>query len=191
MEQRYNNHMDLQQIYDYCELHGETVTYNPGERLEEEGKTAQWFAFVKKGHFKYIAHDLNDNSEHIAWFSLEDEIVASYPNLLYGRPSYFTIEAITPSTVLRVSSERINDFFNQSVETMSLRIHLSEHLLTQFQNRYMDFYRATPPERYKLLLERCPGIVNELSLQDIASYLNVTPSYLSIIRKNITFEEKK
>ena len=44
-------------------------------------------------------------------------------------------------------------------------------------------------ERYELLLQRCPGIVEHLDLQDIASFLNVTPKTISMIRKNITFSK--
>ena len=39
----------------------------------------------------------------------------------------------------------------------------------------------------ELLLQRCPGIVEHLALQDIASFLNVTPKTISMIRKDITF----
>ena len=48
-------------------------------------------------------------------------------------------------------------------------------------------YRATPHERYNLLMQRCLGIVEHLNLQDIASFLNVTPKTISKIRKEITF----
>ena len=50
---------------------------------------------------------------------------------------------------------------------------------------------ATARERYELLLKRCPGIVEHLALQDFASFLCITPNYLSTIRKSITFESKK
>ena len=56
---------------------------------------------------------------------------------------------------------------------------------------YLDLHRATARERYELLLRRCPGIVHHLALQDLASFLCVTPNYLSTIRKDITFEAKK
>jgi len=46
---------------------------------------------------------------------------------------------------------------------------------------------STPRERYDLLMQRCPGIVEHLDLQDIASFLNVTPKTISKIRKEITF----
>ena len=39
----------------------------------------------------------------------------------------------------------------------------------------------------ELLLQCCPGIVEHLALQDIASFLNVTPKTISMIRKDITF----
>ena len=39
-------------------------------------------------------------------------------------------------------------------------------------------------------MERCPGIVEHLDLQDIASFLNVTPKTISKIRKEITFGKK-
>ena len=46
-------------------------------------------------------------------------------------------------------------------------------------------------EGYELLLQRCPGIVEHLALQDLASFLCITPNYLSTIRKSITFESHK
>ena len=42
-----------------------------------------------------------------------------------------------------------------------------------------------------MLLCRCLGIVDLLDLQDIASFLNVTPKTISMIRCDITFGEKK
>ena len=77
--------------------------------------------------------------------------------------------------------------FRQNTKTMELRSIIAEHLLCQSRARYLDFYRATPFERYDLLLQRCPGIVEHLPLNAIASFLNVTPVYLSKIRKEIAF----
>ena len=61
-----------------------------------------------------------------------------------------------------------------------------------------------PFERYELLLQRCPGIVEHLALQDLASFLRpfgsksgkaerlcITPQMLSKIRKNISFGAQK
>ena len=59
----------------------------------------------------------------------------------------------------------------------------------QFRSRYIDLHRTTARERYNLLMQRCPGIAEHLDLQDIASFLNVTPKTISKIRKEITFRK--
>jgi len=41
------------------------------------------------------------------------------------------------------------------------------------------------------LLERCPQVVQMLSLKDIASFLNITPIYLSKLRKEMTYETRE
>ncbi|MBQ9648888.1 MAG: hypothetical protein IJV25_00570 [Prevotella sp.] len=41
-----------------------------------------------------------------------------------------------------------------------------------------------------LLMQRCPGIVDLLDLQDIASFLNVHPNTISKIRRDITFDSR-
>ena len=112
---------------------------------------------------------------------------ARWSNCLDGRPSQTTIKAMMPSRLLRVSGEQLMDFFRQDAEKMELRSVIAEHLLSQARACYLDLHRATARERYELLLQRCPGIVEYLDLQDIASFLNVTPKTISMIRKDITF----
>ena len=94
-----------------------------------------------------------------------------------------------PSSVLRVSGEQLMQLFNRNMETMELRTIIGEHLLSQARARYLDFHRATPRERYDLLLRRCPGIVEHLPLHAIASFLNLTPQQLSRIRRSVTFDD--
>ena len=192
MEQKFsNNSIDLQALLDFCKKEGKEVIYRKGEQLEREGDPARWFGFVTEGCFKYITRGLSAGRDHLTWFSFEGEFVADYPCVLSGQPSQATIEAMMPCRVWRVSGEELLGFFRQSIKNMELRAVVDEHMLNQFKARYQDFHRATPHERYNLLMQRCPGIVEHLNLQDIASFLNVTPKTISKIRKGITFEAKK
>ena len=86
-----------------------------------------------------------------------------------------------------------------------MRAVIAEHLLGQFRSRYLDLHCTTARERYDLLMQRCPGIVDLLDLQDIASFLrpvgskrpqgaerlNVHPNTISKIRRDITFDGRK
>ena len=192
MEQKFsNNSLDLVTLREFCKREGEAVTYRKGDQLEREGDPARWFAFVTEGCFKYVTHGISEDREHITWFSFQGEFVVDYPTFLYGRPSQTTIEAMMPSRVIRVTGQQLEQFFDQSKETMKLRAIIAEHILFQFRSRYLDLHCTTARERYEMLMQRCPGIVDHLALQDIASFLNVTPQTISKIRKEITFDSRK
>ena len=189
MEQKFsNNSIDLQVLREFCEREGEIVTYRKGEQMEREGDPARWFAFVTEGCFKYVTHGISDDKEHITWFSFDGEFVGDYPAALYGSPAQNTIEAMIPSRVFRVTGEQFVNWFRESSDRMELRCIIGELFLSQIKSRNLDHYRATARERYELLLRRCPGIVEHLPLNAIASFLCVTPQMLSKIRKDITFD---
>ena len=203
MEQKFGkNSIDIEALREFCEREGKEVTYRKGDQLEREGDPARWFGFVTEGCFKYVTYGISErllvgdrrsgiDREHITWFSFEGEFAGDYPACLNSRPSQTTIKAMMPSRMLRVSGEQLMDFFRQDAEKMELRSVIAEHLLSQARACYIELHRATARERYELLLQRCPGIVEHLALQDLASFLCITPNYLSTIRKSITFESKK
>jgi len=192
MEQKFGkNKIDIEMLREFCEREGKEVTYRKGEQMEREGDPARWFGFVTEGCFKYVTHGISDDRAHITWFSFEGEFAGDYPACLDGRSAQTTIEAMMSSRIFRVSGEQLLQWFREDGETMELRAVIAEHLLFQARRSYLDSHRTTARERYELLMRRCPGIVQHLALQDLASFLCITPNYLSTIRKDITFEAKK
>ena len=148
MEQKFsNNSIDLDMLREFCQREGEAVNYRKGDQLEREGDPARWLAFVEQGCFKYVNYSNSDERAHITWFSFEGEFVVDYPTFLYGRPSQTTIEAMMPSRVFRVTGQQLEQFFDQSKETMKLRAIIAEHILSQFRLRYIDLHCSTPRER--------------------------------------------
>ena len=189
MEQIFsNNSIDLQVLREFCEREGEAMSYRKGDQMEREGDPSHWFGFVAEGCFKYVTHEISSDREHITWFSFEGEYVGDYPSCLNGSPAQTTIEAMLPSRVLRVTGEQMLKLFRQNTDKMELRSIIAEHLLSQARRSYLELHRSSARERYELLLHRCPGIVEHLSLNAISSFLSITPQMLSKIRKNITFD---
>ena len=175
MEQKYNKTSlgsEMQRLREYFEQEGEAVTFNKREMLERQGEPARWIAYVESGCFKYVTRSINDSKPHTTWFSFEGEFVADYPRFLYGSPAQSTIEAMMLSRVLRLSGESLRNYFAQNMETI------------------VDLHCTTPRERYDMLMQRCPGIVNELPLNAIASFLNITPKTISMLRRDITYGKK-
>ena len=97
MEEKYQSTehgIELKELHEFIRQHGETVSYDKGERLECEGEPARWWAFVERGQFKYVEHD-DDGREHNTWFSLKGEFVGAYPDMMEGRPSQATTSYTT------------------------------------------------------------------------------------------------
>ena len=105
--------------------------------------------------------------------------------MLDGSMAQTTIEAMTPCHVVRINGEQLERFFSQSKETERLGRRMTAHVLKQFQRRSIILLAATPLERYKLLLEHCPGIINELPLGALASYLGISQKTLSVVRREL------
>ena len=114
--------------------------------------------------------------------------MADYPNCLTGRKSELTIVAGTTCKIFQISGKELDNLLD-SLNTKVLKQAISDSLFAQVYAQYLDTYRMTTRERYKRLLIRCPELVQSINLKDIASYLKVTPTTISNIRREFTFGE--
>ena len=175
----------MQQLRDYFRQHGEAVDYKKGERLECESEPTRWYTLVESGCFKYVVYSPGYKRDCIINFSFAGDFAGDYPNVLYNNSvSQYTIEAVIPCRVLRVSSEHLKQFFHQSSETMNLRTTVTNCLVKKAQLDFISLHYK-PHERYELLFQRCPAIVRGLPQSVIASYLGITPKKLSTFRSEV------
>ncbi len=195
MDTRYFNSykagLDLEFLYQYCMEYGKRRTLQRGEILEKAGEPAQWIGYVEKGCFKYIVHNEEEDKDYITGFVFEGEFVADYPYCLQGDLSEVTIEADMPCEICLIKGAELQHLYDERIEALHIGMQLMQNLFKMVYSRNLDHYRYSVRERYKMLLQRCPDIVQQLSLKDIASFLNITPIYLSKIRKEITFGSEK
>ena len=142
--------------------------------------------FVEKGYFKYLVHNPFEQKDYISGFAFEREFVGDYPNCLSGKTSEVTVVAATPCKIFLLSGEELLKLLD-SDDMKEVQQAISDHLFSQVYTQYLDTYRMSTRERYTELLRRCPNLVQNISLKDIASYLKVTPTTISNIRREVTF----
>ena len=187
----YKDGLDLEFVRRYCREHGTEMTLERGETLEDIGPPALWVAYIEQGCFKYVVHNDKEGRDYCTGFAFKGEFVANYPHCLHGELSELSIEADMPCHVIVISGSELLRIFEENMENMRTSVQVMENLFKMVYGRYLDFYRYTPAERYRQLMARCPQIVQQLSLKDIASFLNVTPVWLSKIRREITFGDEE
>ncbi|WP_434475863.1 Crp/Fnr family transcriptional regulator, partial [Bacteroides acidifaciens] len=94
------------------------------------------------------------------------------------------IIAATDAEVIQCS---VTVLKHQLANSPELHRILAEGLFRQAYMRYLDLHGSSPKARYLALLKRCPDILQNITLKEMASYLQITPTHLSRIRKELTF----
>ena len=178
----YDQNIDLSAIKDYCRKHGRVRHYAKDEIFVQQGTTGRYLGVVESGYFKYVTLT-SSGSEAVVGFAFEGEIVADYYNSFNRLPSEVTIIAGADTAVSQIKTAEARNIFNASFEGNLSAINGT--LFSEIYSRYLELYRKTPTERYLDLITLYPQILEIVSLRDIASYLLITPVYLSRIRKNL------
>ena len=61
----------------------------------------------------------------------------------------------------------------------------AEEQYVALEQRIFSYQKEKAKQRYNDLIKKQPQLLQEVSLQHLASYLNITPRHLSRIRKEI------
>lgn len=174
----------------FCVENGEWRHYDRGELFAEEGRFAKYLGFIKSGALKYVVY-ASDGSERVIGLEFAGEFVADFPFSLYDQKSRVSIVAVAPCEIYCVSSKEIGQLIKTD-EKLYRRV--SETTLALFDttySRYVDLYIKTAQERYADLVDKHKDIFAIFSLKDIASFLNITPTHLSRLRKTIGIKSSK
>lgn len=153
--------------------------------LLEEGEICRNYYFVVSGCFRMFAID-SDFKEHNLQFAAENDWIVDFQSFYTERPSKLYIEAVEPSLVLQISHDDLLYLYvNYPKFDRNFRI-IVEQKYIGYQNRILQNISSTGEERYVSFLNDYPHLINRLPNTQIASYIGVTPEFLSKIRKNLT-----
>ena len=149
-----------------------------------EGEKEYYLYFIERGLLRYWATDYDDK-EVTFWFSIEGEFANSYLSLKDNQPSEFNIQALSDSTIWKLSREKLSYLYSTSLNVNKIGRIVLEDALTRKIKRETSLLKLTAEERYKEFLEKEKYLLNTVPLKYIASYLGITPQGLSRIRKRI------
>jgi len=156
----------------------------PGEFLLSEGEICKFESFVIRGCLKIYYQD-EEGKEHVIDFPVEEWWADDLYSLLTQTPSRSNIRAIEETEVLQI--ERTN------LELLYQRVPKFERFFRiLFQNAFIAqreqinlALSAPAEERYLLFLKKKPYAQGRFPQKDIASYLGVTPQFLSTMKRKI------
>lgn len=153
----------------------------------QEGDVCRHFTFVVSGCLKMYAVDKN-GKEHNIQFAAENDWITDLSSFYSEKLSQLDIEAVEPTVVLQIKhDDLLNLYINYHKFDRNFRI-IIEQKYIELQNRVLQNISSTAEERYEFFLKQYPNLSNRLPNTQIASYLGITPEFLSSIRKNLAYK---
>ncbi|NPE24259.1 Crp/Fnr family transcriptional regulator [Prevotella sp. PCHR] len=180
---QYEQYADMEFLREYCLREGTIRHFDKGEVVVRRGGKIKFMGVVVKGYFKYTVTD-NDGNAHVTGFVFGGGIVGDFLSTVGADSVGADITAATTADVMACDLQTIKRLFIENPdEFRAFAIGLFRHAYMQ----YLDLHTKSPKERYMALLKRCPDILNHISLKEMSSYLCITPTHLSRIRRELTF----
>lgn len=171
---------NVQQIMDAHER----ICVPKGTHLLDEGKIANEYYIVEEGLVRAFVNDL-DGHEITTEFFIPNEIVIIPSSLFQKIPSIENVQAVTDAVLWKIDYDRFQQLFHELEGLREWgRAWFSYQVFTMKQ-RSLEMITESASARYLKLMKEKPQIIQQAPLKQIASYLGITDSSLSRIRKEI------
>jgi len=155
-----------------------------GEYLIQPGWRAHFMAFIQEGTFRVFY--LNDKEEEVTtWFSFQGMFVTDLLCFYKDVPAVFYVEAIEDSKVICLQKATLERLYIAQPEYREFGRNFAEGGMVMVMERMVSLQTKSAEERYRELLDR-PIFLQKIPLKYLASYLGITDTSLSRIRKNIS-----
>lgn len=151
-----------------------SVTWRQGNRCRK-------LYIVKKGLLRVYYYN-SQGKDITHWFAAESTALTDLGSFFQGSLSVYNMETIEDSVVYTITLNKLNKLFDEHPEIERFGRLFTIEMMMNLAEKVKDLQFRTAQERYNLLLEKHPEIVQRAPLAKIASYLGITQQSLSRIR---------
>lgn len=149
--------------------------------LLQEGEVCRHSAFVVRGCLRGYTVDAN-GFEHILQFAPPGWWIADMYSLLSQRPGNLSIDALEDTDVLLLPKDEQERLYREVPKFERFFRIITEKSLVTHRQRVLDNLSLSAQERYAAFCQRYPTLIECLPQKQIASYIGVTPEFLSKMR---------
>ncbi len=152
--------------------------------LVHENEISRFSAFVNTGCLRSYSVD-RDGFEHILQFAPAGWWVADIYSLITAQPGKLTIDALEDSEILLLPRSKQEQLFIDHPKFERFFRIITENSIAANNHRLLDYMGLNAQERYELFCKRYPMLMQSLPQKQIASYIGVTPEFLSKMKSGM------
>ena len=162
-------------------------TFNPKEIIKNEflfreGRICNEYFFLENGFIRSFAYDTDGNDVTTNFYSNSQVVfeVSSFFNRTISKENF---QATVDCSGYYITYEQLNKLFHSLPEFRDFGRAILVKGFASLKTRMLSMITETAEQRYDTLLKTKPEIFQHAALKHIASYLGITDTSLSRIRK--------
>lgn len=147
----------------------------------QEGQSCRHINYVHSGVLRayYLDKDL---SENIIMFAIHDWWVTDIYSFTTGHPALMHIDALEDSLIFQLPKEGLDKLFVEVPKFERFFRIIMQNSYIREQLRSIQNLSLSAEERYLNFVQKYPDFMQQIPQKQIASYLGITPEFLSTIR---------
>ncbi|MBB6271665.1 CRP-like cAMP-binding protein [Pedobacter cryoconitis] len=149
------------------------------------GKICDEYLFLEKGYLRAFANNTEGNEITTGFYS-QGQIIFEVSSFFNRTRSQENIQALTDCEGWVINYEQLNNLFHTLPEFREFGRSILVKGYSELKNRMLSTITESAEVRYKQLLMAKPEIFQYVPLKNIASYLGITDTSLSRIRKEVS-----
>lgn len=165
--------------------HFELKQIKKNDYILQEGKVCKQSHFIEEGFLRAYAIDI-EGDEVTTNFYGENIFANDFLSFFKRIPSNENIQALTDCTTWVIGYEDLQTCFHTIPEFREFGRMMLINSYSRLKERMLGMIKLTAEQRYLKLIETHPEIFYHAPLKNIASYLGITDTSLSRIRKEIS-----
>ncbi|MEO6356176.1 MAG: Crp/Fnr family transcriptional regulator [Ferruginibacter sp.] len=150
--------------------------------LLREGQLCNNIYYVSSGILRAYHLD-KDGKEATIMFALSDWWITDMFCFVNQQPAMLFIEAVENSAIVALQKKDLDNLFVEVPRFERFFRIIMQNAYIREQVRVIQNLSLSAEERYQHFLNKYPQIVKQVTQKQIASYLGVTPEFLSSLRK--------
>lgn len=150
--------------------------------LYQEGEVNRSRAFVVEGCLRSYSVDRN-GFEHVLQFAPPGWWIGDMQSIIKQEPGTLYIDAVDDSEVILLLKTDLEKIYTAIPKLERFFRILSENALAAYQHRLIGSLSLPAKERYENFCRLYPSLIQCLPQKQVASYIGVTPEFLSKMLK--------
>lgn len=160
------------------------TTLKKGAFFIKEGDYAKRIGFLNNGIVRAFYKNI-DGAIYNKHFFTPQNLIGGYASLVTKQQNKINLQALTDCELLTASYEELIDVYDYHQDFERFGRKLAESFFVHKEQREVEIVTLDADERYRIFQNQFPMLEQLIPQYHIASYLGITPTQLSRIRKKL------